>query len=202
MKCLSDGKPLAVERRSQTQEVSRPLRGNVTFRCTCSLNMIVELLWSCFWRWGYKQPITQICTCIYTFTQMRACMYQKTCTRTASSMKKSDDAWLLIIRLRMKIDWVPYETEKLLEHSVSLFGFSCFNWTTRSCHFVKWRPHRSSLLLQKWISGCFYSHCCLRAHCHQRNYQRFCCHHCCFYHHCYHCNYQCYHDYLCYFHHH
>lgn len=122
--------------------------------------------------------------------------YQNTRTHTASSMKKPDDAWLLIIRLCMKIDWVPYETEKLLEHSISSFVFSCFNWTTWFCHFVKWRSHRSSLGLQKWINGCFYSLFCLRAHCHQCNYQCFCCHRCCFYHHCYHCNYQCYHHYL------
>lgn len=28
----------------------------------------------------------------------------------SSGMKKPDDAWLLIISLCMKIDWLPYET--------------------------------------------------------------------------------------------
>lgn len=114
----------------------------------------------------------------------------------SSGMKKPDDAWLLIIWLCMKIDWVPYEREKLLEALVSSFVFSCFNWTTWLCHFVKWRSHRLSPCLQRWINGCFYSNCCLRAHCHQRNYQCFCRHHCYFHHHRYHCYYRCYRHYF------
>lgn len=126
---------------------------------------------------------------------MHAGMHQYTdthkCCWVHSGMNNPDDAWLVIIRLRMKIDWVPCEKERLSVLSLALF--SCFNWTTWLCCFLKWGSHCLSLCLQRWINGWFYSNCCLRAHCHQHSYQRFFGHHRCFHHHCY---YRCYRHYL------
>lgn len=64
VRALTDGKCLAVERRSQTLEVCRPLWGEATFRITCSLNTVAAArLPRCFGKgseWGhFKRAITQ-----------------------------------------------------------------------------------------------------------------------------------------------
>lgn len=141
MKPLSDGKRLVVELRSEAQEVSCPLQGNATLRITCSLNMSCKVVFG-----GRVQTSNYKNVHTVLDVLMHPCWHIPVPCSECSGMKDSDDAWLVIISPRTKIDLVlslgkgkkkknergkkNKQKKNLLQPWVSTFVFSCFNWTT------------------------------------------------------------------------